>query len=753
MSLAPGTRLGPYEIVARLGAGGMGEVYKAHDTKLDRPVAVKLLPPEVASDTDRLRRFHAEARAASSLNHPNILVIHDFGDLEGQPFIVSELVEGETLRQQLDRGALPVRDVVAIASQVASALAAAHARGIVHRDIKPENVMRRPDGYVKVLDFGLAKLLDQTTAETVMSPPGTSPGILMGTPRYMSPEQAEGKAVDERSDIFSLGVVLYELATGVRPFTGDTHMAVLSSVLRDTPRLVTELNPAMSPDLARIVRQCLAKDRHHRYQTTQDLRKDLDQVEQSPRFRGLEESTPGIDSLAVLPFENASGDPETEYLSDGITESLMNRLSQIPKLRVVPRSTSFRYKGRDIDPIKAGRQLGVRALLTGKVLQRGDTLNVQAELVDVKQKAQLWGERFARRGSDIFEVEDEIARQITDKLRLKLTGEERERLDRRYTEDTEAYHLYLKGRYHWSKRTGADLKKSAEYFEQAIAQDPAYALPHAGLCDAYLVMGFFDAGEPADLYSKARVAARRALAIDPDLPEAHAALCVIGPCLDWDWDAADNAFRKAMQRKPDYWLAHTQYAMTLAARGRFEEALAEVRRGQALEPLSLVAHHHVAWICLLARRYDDAIAECRSALDMDPTFAMAHHWMGVGLEQKGFYNEAITSLDQAVRCSGGASIMVAAAAHAYAMSGQIEEARRRLAELQSVSGRYVQPYAIALVCAGLGDTDDAMRWLEQAHRAHAGWWPLWAKGDPRLDVLRDDTRFQDLLRRLGVGAK
>ncbi|MGH3119350.1 MAG: TPR end-of-group domain-containing protein [Gaiellales bacterium] len=466
------------------------------------------------------------------------------------------------------------------------------------------------------------------------------------------------------------------------------------------------------------------------------------------------ESPPGIDSLAVLPFANASGDPETDYLSDGITESLINRLSQIPRLRVVPRSTTFRYKGRDIDPNKAGRQLKVRALLTGKVLHRGDTLSVQAELVDVTQNAQLWGERFVRRDSDLLAVEDEIARQITDNLRLKLTGEERERLVRRETENIEAYRLYLKGWYHWSKRTGQDLKKAAGYFEQAIATDPGYASPHAGLADAYVVMGFFDAGAPVDLFSKAKAAARRALEIDPTLQEAEAALAIVTAILDWDWDAADETFQRAMKRKPAYWLTHTHYAMTLAARGRFEEAVAEVRRGQALEPLSLVAHHHVAWISLLARRYDDAIAECRSALEMDPAFAMAHHWMGVGLEQKGLYEEAIVSLDQAVKCSGGASIMASSAAHAYAVSGQIEEARRRLAELQGAPpGRYVQPYGIALVCAGLGATEEALRWLEKAHREHAGWWVLWAKGDPRLDVLRDDARFQDLLRRLGVGAK
>ena len=760
-----GRSIESYRIVAWIGAGGMGDVYKAHDTKLDRPVALKLLPPGVATDADRLRRFHMEARAASSLNHPNILVIHDFGTLDARPFIVSELVDGETLRQRLERGTVPTREGVGIVIQIASALAAAHARGIAHRDIKPENVMLRPDGYVKVLDFGLAKLLDRHAADPSTSPAGTQPGIVVGTPHYMSPEQAEGMDVDGRADIFSLGVILYELSTGTRPFTGDSHLSVLASILRDTPQPVTERNPGLPRDLERIVRRCLAKDRRHRYQSANDLRTDLAELEQALRSEEpgalqnaaratqgrATDTAPHIDSMAVLPFANASADPETEYLSDGITESLINRLSQIPGLRVVPRSIAFRYKGRDIDPIKAGRQLKVQALLTGKVLHRGDTLNVQAELVDVKAQAQLWGDRFARRVSDIFAVEDEIAEQITANLRLKLTGEERERLARRYTQNTEAYQLYLKGHYHWSRRTTPDLKKSVEYFEQAIARDAGYSLAYTGLADAYVVMTAFDIAVPTDLLTKAKTAALRALEVDRDLPEAHAELCVIWSCLDRDWDAAEDACHRAIRRKPAYWLAHTHYGLTLAAQGRFDEAVAQVRLGQALEPLSLVVHHHAAWVHLLARRYDEAIAQCRSAIDMDPNFPMAHLWMGISLEQQGLYDEAIASLDRAVTCMRGASIGVAAAAHAYAMSGRPEEARRRLSDLQlAAPGRYVQHYGIALVCLALGELDEAFRWLEQAYRDHSFWLAYWGGVDPRLDVLRGDERFKVLLRRLGL---
>jgi serine/threonine-protein kinase len=382
--------------------------------------------------------------------------------------------------------------------------------------------------------------------------------------------------------------------------------------LKDEPPSVTALNPATPAALVRIIDRCLAKNRQHRYPSASNLRRELDELAQSLRSRGHEppgnapdsvpERTPAIDSLAVLPFENATAEPDSEYLSDGITETLINRLSQMPGLRLVPRSTAFRYKGRVIDSNKIGRQLKVRAVLTGKVMQRGDTLTVQADLVDVGQRAQLWGERFTRRVSDTFAVEDEIADRITDKLRLAVSGDPRDRFATRYTENTEAYHLFLKGRYYWSKRTRPNLQKSVQYFEQAIAVDANYALAHAGLADAYVVMSVFDAGLPTDLLSKAKAAARRALEVDPDLPEAHAEMCLIAPSLDRDWAAADDAFQRAVRRRPAYWLAHDHYAFVLAAQGRFDQAVSQVRRGQALEPLSLVVHHHVAWVYVLARR-------------------------------------------------------------------------------------------------------------------------------------------------------
>ena len=453
----------------------------------------------------------------------------------------------------------------------------------------------------------------------------------------------------------------------------------------------------------------------------------------------------------MLPFANASHDPETEYLSDGITESLINRLSHVPGLRVVPRGTAFRYRGRDADAIDVGRELQVRALLTGRVQQRGDTLTVQAELVDVGANAQLWGDRFARRLSDLLDVEGEIARQIADALRLTLSGEDQARLAHRQTASTEAYDLCLKGRYYWGKRTPPDLKKSIGFFEQAIATDPGYALAYTGLADSHVVMTVFDVGMPADLFRRAKVAALRALEIQPDLPEAHTELCLIWSCLDRDWAAAEEACRRAVSGRPGYWLAHDHHAMTLAALGRVDEAVAEVLKGQALEPLSPVVQHHVAWVHLLAHRYDESIAHCQMAIDLDPTFPMAYMWMGVCLGQQGRHDQAVTALERAVALTRGASIAVGALAHALAAAGRVEEARARLSELRRPApGRYIQHYGGALACVALGDLDDAFAWLDQACGDHSFWLAFFAGTDPRLDPLRRDARFHALVGRLGL---
>jgi serine/threonine protein kinase len=609
----------------------MGEVYRARDSRLDRDVAIKVLPEHLSSDPEALARFEREAKAVAALSHPNILAIHDFGVEHGISFAVTELLEGETLRSRIRDSGLPWRKAVEIASEVAEGLSAAHSKGIIHRDVKPENIFLTAEGRVKVLDFGLARqMLGTAAVPETTTPTATEPGLIMGTIGYMSPEQLRGAWLDAPSDVFSLGCVLYEMVTGRRAFGRATAVETLAAILKEEPAEWGIPAGAAPLELRRLIGHCLEKNPLERFQSVRDLAFNLRSLGSEATIAVPAESSEVIDSLAVLPFANASGDPDTEYLSDGITESLINSLSQIPRLRVVPRSSAFRYKAQNVDPKKAGRQLKVQALLMGKVLQRGDALNVQAELVDVRREAQqLWGERFVRKGSDIFAVQDEIARQITEKLRLRLTGEERDRLIRRYTEDTEAYHLYLKGRYYWNKRTRENLKKGVGYFEQAIARDAGYALPYAGLADAYLVLCFFDGGLPKDLLSKGKAAALRALEIDQDLPEAHAALGLIEVCLDRAWAAAENRYRNAIDTEGAYWLTHNHYALLLAAQGRFEEALGEVRRGNELEPLSLVVHHHLAWVSLLARRYKDTITTCRKALEMEPNFGLAYLWMGI----------------------------------------------------------------------------------------------------------------------------
>ena len=751
MALNPGARLGPYEILAPLGAGGMGEVYRARDSRLARDVAIKVLPEHLATHPDALARFEREAKAVAALNHPNILAIHDFGEHCGVSYAVMELLEGETLRGRLLRSTPAWQKAIEIAIAVAEGLSSAHAKGIIHRDLKPENIFLTSDGRVKVLDFGLALWLappdssDETAALTV-----TGPCEVMGTVAYMSPEQARGIPVGAPSDIFSLGCVLYEMLAGRRAFARPTSVETISAILNEDPPQVTGSARQIPPDLERVVAHCLEKKPEQRFQSARDLAFHLRSVGTGPAAVTWTEQPDTIDSLAVLPFVNAGGNPDTEYLSDGITESLINSLSQIPKLRVVPRSKAFRYKGQDVDAKKVGRQLKVRALLTGKVFQRGESLNVQAELVDVAQESQLWGERFQGKAADIFTVEEEIAKQISEKLRLKLTGQDRERLLKRHTENTEAYHLYLKGLFHWNRRTGEALQKAIQYFQQAIEKDPSYAMAYAGLADGYLVLSHFAPDPALGFAAKGKAAALKALEIDADLPEALTALGVTVCRLDWDWTEGDRCLRRALEKKPDYWLAHTHYAMVLSALGRHEEAVREVRRGLELEPLSLVASHHVAWVLIRARLYHQAIDQCRKALEMDPNFPMGHFWLGLACGLVSLYDEAIPEL-RAAHQAVGSSFVALELARACAASGQTTEAQRMLAEMhQTFQQDYAEPYGFAAVYAALGQADQAFQWLERAFQDRSGFFAMWVNGDPRLDSLRSDPRMSDLRRRIGL---
>jgi eukaryotic-like serine/threonine-protein kinase len=750
MPLTPGISLGPYEILAPIGAGGMGEVYKARDQRLEREVAVKVLPEHMARESEALARFEREAKTVAALNHPNILAIHDFAGHEGTFFAVMELLEGETLRSRLARSVPSCQKTVEIAVAVAEGLSAAHTKGIIHRDLKPDNVFLTSDGRVKILDFGLARWMPPPGSEDTSARTLTRPGVVMGTVAYMSPEQTRGLPVGPQSDIFSLGCMLYEMLSGRAAFGRPTSAETIAAILNDDPPRLSGSGRQIPPDLERVVAHCLEKRPQERFQSARDLAFHLRAVGTQPSAPVLSTQPEAIDSLAVLPFVNADGNPDTEYISDGITESLINSLSRIPALRVVPRSKAFRYKGQDVNTKKVGRALKVRALLTGKVLQRGENLSVQTELVDAASESQLWGERFQRKMEDIFTVEEEIAEQISEALRLKLTGQDKERLLKRHTQNTEAYQLYLKGRYYWNRRSGDGLKKAIQYFQQAVERDPTYALAYAGVADGFLVLSFFMSNPGMGLAANGKAAALKALEIDPILSEAYTALGVLQCCLDWDWDGGERSLRRAVELKPDYWLAHDHYAMILSALGRHEEAVREIRRGLELEPLSLVVSHHAAWILIRARLYDEAIDRCREAVEFDPTFGTGHYWLGLACGLKGFYDEAIRALETAKR-TVGATFATLELARAYAASGRTADAHRILAEMQQTFREdYAEPLGFAAVYAALGQPDDVFQWLDRACQDRTGFFAMWINGDPRLDAVRSDPRMKDILRRIGI---
>src|SRR5882724_1495244 len=668
-----GQRIAHYEILTLLGSGGMGEVYLAHDTKLGREIALKLLPAQFTSDKDRLRRFEQEAHAASTLSHPNVCVIHEVGETEDyRRYIAMEYVDGVTLRQHMTEARLKLGEVLDVAVQVASGLAAAHEVGVMHRDIKPENIMLRRDGYVKVLDFGLAKLTEQEAtdvAAAVGARVKTDTGVVMGTSRYMSPEQARGLAVDVRTDIWSLGVVIYETVTGHPPFEGATTSDVIVSILDREPQSLEHCGPAVPPELQEIVSKALSKRGEERYQTIEELAAKLKSLKQELEYAARNETTgelaprtgkqvkrltssskylisgierhqkavaltvamlifvlaasayfqfarshQTIDSLAALPFVNVDADPNTEYLSDGITESLINSLSQLPNLKVISFSSVSRYRGRQIDPQAVARDLGVRALLVGKVTQRGDDLLVSAELVDTRDNSHIWGEQYNRKLSGLLALQKEISREVSDKLRLRSSGQQKERLTKQNTESTEAYQLYLKGRYHWNKWTPEGWQKSIEYFQQAIDKDPSYALAYVGLSNAYNALGFFDEMLPREAWPKAEEAAVKALEIDDTLGEAHAALGSVKYLYDWDWAAAERELKRAIELSPNDEVAHTVYAYYLHSMGRADEGLAEMKRAYELNPLSIRINFGLGDMLAFAhahRKYDQAIEQFR----------------------------------------------------------------------------------------------------------------------------------------------
>jgi len=747
MPLAPGSTFGSYDILTLLGVGGMGEVYSARDRRLKRDVAVKVLPAALQGDADRLARFEREAQTASNLNHPNILTIFEIGDVDGTRFMAAELVAGETLRARLERGSMPVADAIDIATQIATGMSAAHQAGIVHRDLKPENVIVRPDGLVKVLDFGLAKPVESPLSGSLVETLAqTSAGTIAGTIAYMSPEQARGLPVDARTDVFSLGVMLYEMLCGAPPFQGPTATDVIVAILEHAPDGLVSRRPDIPPDLEAIVERCLQKDRSRRYGTARDLAEALRRVAAPP---GVSATPDGdIPSVAVLPFANMSADPDNEYFCDGIAEEITGALGKIERLQVAGRTSAFSFKGKTGDLREIGRTLNVSTVLEGSVRRAGNRLRISAQLVNVSDGYRLWSERYDRQMEDIFDIQDEIALAVVEALKVTLLGEERAAVVKRGTDDAEAYNLCLKAYNAWSRWTDEGFRTAMALFEQARQRDPSYALAHFGLGDCQAAWGVLGR-EPIDL-PRMRALMEGALRLDPELADAHAALgAIIEGVYGFDWTSAERRCQRALELDPRSAHVRNLYGILLGVLGRYDESVAMFKRCLELDPLNPFWNACYTQTLVGSRDWEAAFAQIRTTLELAPSYWFVLHLAGQAHASLGQWDRAIDALERAVSASSEAPFVLGLLGNALARAGNEKRALQQLADLrQRSASHHVPSLAFAYVHAGLGQLDETFAALETARQQHDAWLVYSLTVFPMLDDLRPDPRFTDMVRRI-----